>query len=1209
MLNWLLLLFTSSVIEANERIYISSIVPNTGPLTGNTRVIVRGKNLQPNDEYPIPLCKFGRKSNIVRGTYVTCTPLPRNPDDPEPTTIEKTDHCIICDPSPAGIENDMIPFLVSITGDFSDIENSVEFQYYTPPSVSYIVPMYGQKDGGTVVTVYGQNFIDFDQYLRCFFGSKAVPGIFISSSIMHCISPPSDIIVSAVSFRVTLNDQQTTKETVNYYYYPEPAISKLTPNYGPTTGGTSVEIEGQSLDPFNDMLSEVNNHNDTFCRFGRDILVLATIVSDAKIICVAPPSQFARTYFVDVTLNNADMVLNEIDWTDDHLQYSYFAPAYIYSVEPSIGPKGGNTSVIVNGNNFNNTSNIKCKFGSKVVPGTFLSTYNVSCLTPFADNPGPVDLSISLGDDNFGNAIRYTYYAIAQIGSISPTCGPRTGYTQITVTGTNFASYTPGKVKCIFGGIEQTDATIISDTEIRCDSPDIHLKNYQQTFFNFSVSLNGNDQSTAAIMPQFAFYDFHTLTDMNPKFGPLEGSTQSYVYGSGFAQKGVCNVTVRFGASEVSVVSYNDTIILVNSPEVGNPGTSIVQVSLNGQQFTDYAGPRNIGGSKFDSKIEYLFYEAPLTTGFHPLGGPSSGNSIINIFGAGFGEEGDVVYVRFKYNTNSTVFAVITCEDVDLNKIQCYSPRANPNSVAILELSRNGQNYQKIADYTYLFYDSPTITSLQPNMGPVKNEVGGNITVTGTKFACATSSCDQLTCRYGTSPYPLYMNGYFVDKQHVLCPIISYSRPEVIQIEVAMNGIDFTNNNMQYTFFDAFVLNAEPKYFTEKGGTVLSVLGFGFANTSSELLCKMGSASNPLLCNGTDCIFPGIYISDTEIHCIMPPRNIVTYKNNGTALLYETFAIEISIKNNVFTTSNIQVMYSEDAVFLSISQNSGSANGWAYLIIETEFYWETQDMDEILKYSEVKCRFYTNITEIYMDGSIIAYPFESTGDPNAIACLTPPWPTSETVNISITINGKDFGRSFTYHYVDKVSVNLLTPSCGPNGGATKVSIQGNGYNDLSGYHLKWGTESIPASTETLFTDTSGYITGYSPATRNNYTHGGFVYVEIGHNVELETADGSNYTISSEYTHNKLLYYYYKEPTLDYLYPRGGSNNGGTVVTLSGSWFINFEAVSCTPRIRFGNSTIIPGEFINTVKIRCISPPQAPNDPEIVNVEISFNGID
>ena len=1209
MLNWLVLLISASVIEARERIYINSVVPNTGPITGNTRVIVRGTNMEPNEEYPIPLCKFGTKSRIVHGTYVTCTPLPRNPDDPEPTTADKISHCIECDPSPPAAEDDMIPFLVSITGDFSDVENSVEFEYYIPPVVDYIVPMYGQKNGGTTVTVYGQNFIDFDQYLRCFFGTKAVPGIFISDSVMHCVSPFSDIVIAAMPFKITLNDQQTNKEDITYYYYPEPAIMKLTPNRSPTSGGIEVEIEGQNLDPFND-LDKVDNHNNTFCRFGKDAVVQATVISDGKVMCIAPPNPVGRTVLVDVTLNNADMVLNEIDWTDDHLPFEYYAPTYIYDIQPNVGLNAGNNSIIIYGNNFNSSMDIKCKFGNKIITGTFIDSNRIACDAPAADSPGSVDLSVSIGDYNFGNTLKYTYFATAELASISPTCGPRTGYTQVTVTGKNFAYIRPENVKCVFGGIESTPATIISATEIKCDSPDIHLKPYyKQTYFNFTVTLNGDDISKSANTLQFAYYDFHSLSKVTPNFGPVDGGTPIAVSGGHFKQAGVCNVTARFGSLEIVSSSYNDTEVLVNTPTVGVPGTSIVQISLNGQQFTDYEGPKNLGGSKLDEgRVEFYFYGKPLPTGFFPLGGPSTGNSMINIYGAGFGEEGNPVYVRFSYSANSTVFAVIECDDVDLNQVKCLSPKANPNTIALLELSRNGVNYQSIADYTYLFYDAPTVSTISPTMGPVKNDVGGNITVIGTKFKCTTDDCSQLTCQYGTSPYPLYMQGYLADSTHILCPIISYSRPEVIIVEISLNGIDFTNNGQTYTFFDAFVLSALPRYFTEKGGTAISVLGFGFANTGSELLCQFGSSTNPLLCKGVACVFPGVFVSDHEIKCTTPARADVTYQQTGLGLGFEKFAVEISIKAGVFTTSNITVWYMKDASISVNTPTSGSANGYTYLIFQTNFYWESNSKDQTMRYAAVRCHFYSSTAEVYMDGSIIVYPFLSTGDPNALACLSPPWASAATVNLEVTVNGKDYFGGFFYTYVEKISISMLSPSCGPDRGETKVAVQGTGFNDLAGLHFKWGTESRVASTETLFLDASGYITGYSPATKSLASNGGFVYVEIGHNVDLQTTEDFNYTTYIEYTHNRMQFLYYQEPTLNYLYPRGGSEKGGTIVTLAGSFFVNYEAVLCTPQCRFG-TIVVPGEFVSTVIVRCPSPPQAPGTDALVGVEISFNGYD
>jgi hypothetical protein len=99
-----------------------------------------------------------------------------------------------------------VPFSVSITGDFSDSTNSVPFQFYEQAIVEKIFPIYGPKNGGTTVTVYGKNFIDFDQYLRCSFGTKEVQAEFISDTMLHCKAPFSDAVISGMPFRISMND-------------------------------------------------------------------------------------------------------------------------------------------------------------------------------------------------------------------------------------------------------------------------------------------------------------------------------------------------------------------------------------------------------------------------------------------------------------------------------------------------------------------------------------------------------------------------------------------------------------------------------------------------------------------------------------------------------------------------------------------------------------------------------------------------------------------------------------------------------------------------------------------------------------------------------------------------------------------------------------------------------------------------------------------
>lgn len=79
----------------------------------------------------------------------------------------------------------------------------------------------------------------------------------------------------------------------------------------------------------------------------------------------------------------------------------------------------------------------------------------------------------------------------------------------------------------------------------------------------------------------------------------------------------------------------------------------------------------------------------------------------------------------------------------------------------------------------------------------------------------------------------------------------------------------------------------------------------------------------------------------------------------------------------------------------------------------------------------------------------------------------------------------------------------------------------------------------------MFSEDSGVLTAFSAPTPTKNTHGGFIYVEIGHNEVLEDIKNANYTFYGDYTSNKLLYYYYKSPVIKYMYPHGGPNTGGT----------------------------------------------------------------
>ncbi|MCP3686032.1 MAG: hypothetical protein GY861_25585 [bacterium] len=113
-------------------------------------------------------------------------PRPRKIGETEENFWLRNETCVICEISPPSDKPDIIPFTISFLGDFTDSVNSLPYRYYKEPKVIWIFPRYGDKDGGTMVEIFGENFINFDQNLRCGFGSEEAQGYFVSSKYMIC---------------------------------------------------------------------------------------------------------------------------------------------------------------------------------------------------------------------------------------------------------------------------------------------------------------------------------------------------------------------------------------------------------------------------------------------------------------------------------------------------------------------------------------------------------------------------------------------------------------------------------------------------------------------------------------------------------------------------------------------------------------------------------------------------------------------------------------------------------------------------------------------------------------------------------------------------------------------------------------------------------------------------------------------------------------
>ncbi len=79
----------------------------------------------------------------------------------------------------------------------------------------------------------------------------------------------------------------------------------------------------------------------------------------------------------------------------------------------------------------------------------------------------------------------------------------------------------------------------------------------------------------------------------------------------------------------------------------------------------------------------------------------------------------------------------------------------------------------------------------------------------------------------------------------------------------------------------------------------------------------------------------------------------------------------------------------------------------------------------------------------------------------------------------------------------------------------------------------------------------------------------------------------------DYTNQRLPFFFYSDPGLSRIYPVSGPSQGGTLVTVFGTSFVNSTRLSC----RFGYSIPMEAVFVSPQEIVCISPPISSSDLE------------
>ena len=559
-------------------------------------------------------------------------------------------------------------FQVSLLIEGSHFSASVDFQVQKSPRIFESSPREGPISGYTRVAVSGSDFnfayegIDDLVNIQCVFGAvSVVPAYYVSSSVIECLTPPSDAsgyVTLDIALNWASNSDANRLSTVYihqeiFHYLPSVVhVVSISPLSGPRSGHTGVRIV---------TITPLLNNGLVRCVFG-EIFVAADWQSETELLCLSPSSWAIGT--VDFTLSLDSQTTVQFYFENDIgpsvqgsvgvSNFLYYYPASVSGTVPRFGSVTGATTVLFRGTHFRDTPETSCRFGVHVGPIVrFISSHAVICIAP-SGWLGDVDLAISNNGVDFvsGSGSVYTFVEATPLLSMSPFMGPISGGTIVVVTPVQLdipvESLAPGSTPlCSFGSYIVSGLIIDSELGVmQCPSPEV----VQAGLYLVGIYYNGQDANYVA--QQYLYYGLTTMDSIDPPIGPQGFPKTITITGSNFVNSNYLTVrfgTPRLGYVDVPGVWISDSIVRVVAPK-SSPAFGYlrlpIMISNNGIDYSPSEvvdwDPNN---DRFDTigVVKYFTLHVPVVLKLvNPSFANMHGGGYVSVFGGPFMNTGSL---------------------------------------------------------------------------------------------------------------------------------------------------------------------------------------------------------------------------------------------------------------------------------------------------------------------------------------------------------------------------------------------------------------------------------------------------------------------------------------------------------------------------------------------------------------------------------------
>jgi hypothetical protein len=564
---------------------VSSVSPNTGPITGGQTVTITGTSF------------IGATSVTFGGVPATGVGTPSCSAVTPPSTVSVCTITVTTPPHASGFVD------VAVTTPVATGSGTNLYSYSaSPPTVTAISPVTGSTTGGTKVTITGTNFTGTPEVTIG--GVAAAEVTVINSTTLTAVTPAG----TGSNVPVVVITSFGNSTAANIYSYvappppilPAPTVTSVSPGFGTTLGLTPVTIKGTNLT------------GATNVTFGGNPATNVIVVDAATITALTPPGAVGLVAVAVTTPGGTGSAANAY-------QYVVAAPT-VTAVTANTGTNLGGSTVTITGTNFSGATAVTFG-GNPVTSFTVLTATTISATTPAATPPGAVgavDVTVTTPAGTGTGAKLFTYVAqpAPTVTAINPNGGSlanggnTAGGTKVTITGNNFA----GATAVTIGGAAATFVSVISPTMITAFTPAHAPGQVDVAVTTPAGTGTGTGLFTYVEGPP-------TVTAISPTSGPTAGGTAVTITGTNFT--GATAVTI--GGSTPTAVTVVSATSITATTTAHAAGSANVVVTT----------PAGTG-----TGVNLFTFVAPATvptvTAVTPNSGPPGGGTGVTITGTNF---------------------------------------------------------------------------------------------------------------------------------------------------------------------------------------------------------------------------------------------------------------------------------------------------------------------------------------------------------------------------------------------------------------------------------------------------------------------------------------------------------------------------------------------------------------------------------------------